>query len=66
MAPKLWGAEQEGAEANPTLGPTSQCSASHTGQHVPDTQPGLGTEPGKINIYGIATMMLMEGSGISS
>lgn len=33
---------------------------------VSQTQPGLGTEPGKINIYGTATMMLMEGSGISS
>lgn len=64
--PNSGGLSRRGSEANPTLGPTSQCSASHMGQHVPDTQPGLGTEPGKINIYGIATMMLMEGSGISS
>lgn len=66
VAPKPCGAEQEGPEPNPTLGPTSQCSANHIGQRVPDTQPGPGTKPGKINIYGIATMMLMEGSGISS
>lgn len=37
-----------------------------TSVSVPDTQPGPGTQPGKVNIYGIATMVLMEGSGISS
>lgn len=66
LSTKPWGAEQEGSETNPTLGTTSQWPASHMGQRVPDTQPCPGTKPGKINIYGIATMILMEGSGISS
>lgn len=45
--------------------PSTQVLDSHVCQRVPDTQPGPGTEP-KINVYGIATAMLIEGSGISS